>query len=152
MTLTIDLNSRADSQYWSYFKANYGNIFYRDAGIFTLPSFLYTYVLYKRKIKFKGVRKISIEFSEFEEGVLVSPSKILGPILVYNCQFDFEKLKSIDSRKDQQLFVLVRMHEAILRIADIYKWEKTGFIEVYDQVYDRIVNDTVPADFWDVRI
>lgn len=69
VTLYPVLNSR----YRDYIKINYGNILLRDPGIFTLPSYLYSYWLCKRKVKIKGARKISMELSEFEERLMPIP-------------------------------------------------------------------------------
>jgi|GEM_PF-2316250 len=152
MALNITLYSEYRSIYKDYMDQNYGHMIYKDPGIFTLPSWLYTYDLYKAKIKFKGIQKISMVFSEFEERILIPPGKVLGAILVYNCQFDFEKLKSISSLRDQQLFVLRGMYEAVLRISDIYNLEKDGLTQAFHQTHNRITNDEIPDDFWDIHI
>jgi hypothetical protein len=93
MALQIVLYPEYRSIYRDYMTENYGKMFLKDPGIFTLPSWLYSYDLHKAKIRFKGIQKISMNLSEFEEQILISPSRILGAILVYNCQFDFETAK-----------------------------------------------------------
>jgi len=152
MALNVTIYPGYNSIYKEYIKKNYGNIFFRNPGIFTLPSWLYSYGLFNAKIKFKGIQKISMVLSEFEDKVLMAPSKVLGAIIQYNCQMDFEALKSFNILKDQQLFVLSRMHEAVLQIADLYNWEKDGLIQVFQQTHEQIENDRIPDEFWDVRI
>ena len=152
MALNVTLYPGHESMYREYVNNNYGNILFKNPGIFTLPSWLYSYGIYKTKIRFKGIQKIAMVISEYEDKVLIAPGKVLGAIIQYNCQLDFEKLKSIDSLKEQQLFVLIRMHEGVIQIADMYNCEKEGLNLVFQQTYQQIKNDSIPDAFWDVRI
>ncbi|MBO9617086.1 MAG: hypothetical protein J7619_30645 [Dyadobacter sp.] len=68
--MMVTLYPVLNSEYRDYIKRNYGNIFLKDPGIFTLPSYLYSYWLCKKKVKIKGARKISMELSEFEDGLM----------------------------------------------------------------------------------
>ena len=90
--------------------------------------------------------------SEFEDEVLIAPSKVLGAIIQYNWQLDFEKLKSIEILKEQQLFVLIRVHEGVIQIADLDNWQKEVLNLVFQQTYNQIKNDSIPDDFWDIRM
>jgi hypothetical protein len=150
--MTINLYPEVGSKYRAYIRAHYGNILLRDPGIFTLPSYLYSYWLFKKKVKIKGAKKISMELSEFEEGLMPIPRIVSTSIVRYNCKFDFEKLISIESEVDQQLMVLDRMHASVLKIAEEYNWDKSIFEDVYRQTYENIRNDSVPEEFWNVKI
>lgn len=150
--MMIILYSAINSKYKSYLDANYGNIFLKDPGVFTLPSYLYSYWLCKRGIKIKGARKISMEMTEFEDGIIPVPRSVSTSIIAYNCNLDFERLISIEKYVDKQLMVLERMHESVLRIAQEYDWDKNIFDEIYKYTYDNIINNAIPEGFWSVKI
>ncbi|WP_146151526.1 hypothetical protein [Dyadobacter jiangsuensis] len=152
MAMMVTLYPALNSKYRDYIKINYGNIFLRDPVIFTLPSYLYSYWLCKRKVKIKGARKISMELSEFEERLMPIPRIVSTSIVGYNCKFDFEKLISIEDKMDQQLMVLDKMHLSVLNIAKEYGWDKRVFEDVYSQTYENIKNGSIPEEFWNVKI
>ena len=93
-----------------------------------------------------------MELSEFEDGLMPMPRIVSTSIVRYNCKFDFEKLISMEDKMDQQLMVLDKMHVSVLKIAQEYGWEKNVFEDVYRQTYENIKNNSVPEEFWNVKI
>lgn len=152
MGMMVTLYPEFKGKHSAYVRANYGNILLRDPGIFTLPSYLYSYWLCKRKVRIKGAGKISMELSDFDEGLMPMPRIVSTSIVRYNCKFDFEKLITIEDKMGQQLMVLDRMHESVLKIAEEYGWDKNIFEDVYRQTYENISNNSTPEEFWNVKI
>lgn len=148
----VTLHPEFKGKYRAYVRANYGNVFLRDPGIFTLPSYLYSYWLCKWKVRIKGARQISMELSDFEEGLMPMPRIVSTSIVKYNCKFDIEKLISMEDKMDQQLMVLDRMHGSVLKIAEEYSWDKNIFEDAYRQTYENISNHSTPEEFWNVKI
>ena len=152
MGMMITLYSAPGSKYKSYMDTNYGNIFFRDPGIFTLPSYLYSYWLYKNKVTIKGARKISMEMTEFEDRLMPIPKIVSKSIVGYNCNLDFEQLMLIEKNVDKQLMVLDKMHKSVLKIAEEYGWNKNNFEVGYTQTYENIKHNSVPDVFWNIKI
>jgi len=57
-----------------------------------------------------------------------------GSICSCDVEFDFAKYKSIEDKSDRYKFILDSIHNTILEMADILKWDNDVFIKSYDSI------------------
>jgi len=109
---------------------------------------LYNFWANKKKLKIKGVKKISISF-ERQPNIqkINAPIPMVGAVSIIEVSFDFDAFWSIKNDGLKQIFFLDALNDIIANAAKELNWPLDKLSESYAMTKENILNNTIPEKF-----